>query len=112
MLDQNLSWYSGPLPLVEWTSAGLYCRKGGFAIDPHAGVETAIITHAHSDHAKRGSKNYIAEESGLGLLRVRLGKRISVRGVPYGKPFELGQVQVSFHPAGHILGSAQDRKSV
>ncbi|MEO5970121.1 MAG: ligase-associated DNA damage response exonuclease [Bdellovibrionia bacterium] len=101
--------FSTCTPLVAWTERGLYCSKGGFYIDPHRTVDHAIVTHAHSDHARKGSKNYYCESSGLGLLRARLGKHIQASGVPYGEAFILGDVRVSFHSAGHILGSAQVR---
>ena len=96
-------------PLITWTDKGLYCEAGGFYIDPHRAVDIAVITHAHSDHARRGSKLYLTEKSGVELLRTRLGKNISVKSFPYRESFTLGDVTVSFHSAGHILGSAQVR---
>jgi putative mRNA 3-end processing factor len=96
-------------PLIASTEKGLYCEAGGFYIDPNRVVDVAVITHAHSDHARRGSKHYITVHSGVGLLRARIGKKISVQGVAYGEKFKLGDVVVSLHPAGHILGSAQVR---
>ena len=96
-------------PLVAWTTKGLYCEAGGFYIDPHRAVDLAIVTHAHSDHARRGSKKYICESSGIELLKTRLGQNIQVQGFKYGECFSLGDVQVSLHSAGHILGSAQVR---
>ena len=96
-------------PLIALTDKGLYCHAGDFYIDPHRAVETAVVTHAHSDHARRGSARYFCEKSGVGLLKSRLGKNISATGIPYGETFQLGKVKVSFHSAGHILGSAQVR---
>ena len=96
-------------PLVAWTERGLFCAKGDFYIDPSRAVDHAVVTHAHSDHARRGSQNYYCESTGVGLLKARLGKHIQARGIPYGEPFRLGDVQVSFHSVGHILGSAQVR---
>src|SRR4051812_16940929 len=96
-------------PLVTWSPKGLYCPAGDFYIDPMRGVDTAIVTHAHSDHARRGSHLYICEKSGLGLLKTRLGSKINARGVGYRESFVLGSVTVSLHSAGHILGSAQVR---
>ena len=96
-------------PLIAWTDKGLYCEAGGFYIDPHRAVETAVVTHAHSDHARRGSKHYFTVDSGVGLLRARLGNKITVTSVRYGERFRLGDVTVSLHSAGHILGSAQVR---
>src|SRR5688500_18506102 len=102
-----MTWFNQFAPLVVWTERGLFCPRGEFYIDPHRSVETALVTHAHSDHARKGSAHYYCAATGVGLLRCRLGKKIQVRGVPYGEPFQLGDVKVSFHPAGHILGSAQ-----
>lgn len=96
-------------PLVTWTDKGLYCSAGGFYIDPHRAVELAIVTHAHSDHARRGSKKYICARSGVELLKTRLGFKIQVEAWTYGEVRKLGDVFVSLHPAGHILGSAQVR---
>lgn len=96
-------------PLIVWTQKGLYCPAGDFYIDPHRAVDVAVITHAHSDHARRGSKKYICVDSGAELLKTRLGKNIVVETYPYRQTFTLGNVKVSFHSAGHILGSAQVR---
>lgn len=96
-------------PLIAWTSKGLYCSAGDFYIDPHRAVDIAIITHAHSDHARRGHKKYICERTGVGLLRARLGQKIQVESYGYGESFYIGGVKVSLHSAGHILGSAQVR---
>ena len=102
-----MSFHSSPL--IAWTEKGLYCEIGGFYIDPHRAVDVALITHAHSDHARRGSKHYICVRSGLDLLRTRIGKNISTECYDYREEFYLGGVKVSFHSAGHILGSAQVR---
>ena len=94
--------------MLVLTPQGLFCEAGNFYIDPKGRVENAVITHAHSDHARRGAERYITSQSGLSLLRSRLGK-VNAHGVPFGKFFHMGPVKVSFHPAGHILGSAQVR---
>ncbi len=91
------------------TPRGLFCPAGNFHIDPSGAVENAVITHAHSDHARRGSKKYFCVDSGIDLLRTRIGKHIDVRGIPYREKFRLNGVDISFHSAGHILGSAQVR---
>lgn len=96
-------------PLITWTNKGLYCAAGDFFIDPHRAVDLAIITHAHSDHARRGHKKYICVDSGVGLLRSRIGKNIAVEAYKYREEFYLGRTKVSLHSAGHILGSAQVR---
>jgi putative mRNA 3-end processing factor len=94
--------------LIE-TPAGLFCPSGGFYIDPWGEVERAIITHAHGDHARPGSASYLCAAPGAGLLRRRFGEDVRVETLPYGTPRRIGDVEVSFHPAGHILGSAQVR---
>lgn len=95
--------------LLAADSDGLRCELGGFHIDPWRPVERAIITHAHADHARPGSGRYWCAEPGLGLARRRLGAKAEITPVLYGQTFELGSVRVSFHPAGHVLGSAQVR---
>ena len=95
--------------MLTLTKKGLYCAVGNFFIDPSGAVENAVVTHAHSDHARRGSKNYFTTKSGTGLLKARLGKSISVTSYDFRAEFSIGGVKLSFHPAGHILGSAQVR---
>lgn len=96
-------------PLVSVTLRGLYCPRGDFYIDPYEDVETALVTHAHSDHARAGSKNYHITEQSLAIIERRLGADGVYNTHAYGEVFTLGDVKVSFHPAGHILGSAQVR---
>jgi putative mRNA 3-end processing factor len=93
--------------IVE-TSAGLFCEAGGFHIDPWLPVDRAVITHAHGDHARPGSAAYLCAAGGEGLLRRRL-PGAHVEAIPYGQRVRIGDVDVSVHPAGHILGSAQIR---
>lgn len=95
--------------MLVLTKKGLYCPAGDFYIDPMGAVDTAIVTHAHADHARRGSQNYFCARSGLGLLKARLGGKINARGLEYGEVRRFGSVDVSLHSAGHILGSAQVR---
>ncbi len=94
--------------LIEATSDGLYCPAGGFHIDPWNPVDRAVITHAHADHARGSSRSYLAAEPGRKLLETRLGP-IDLDTLPYGQSIEHGGVKISFHPAGHVLGSAQVR---
>ena len=94
--------------LVE-TPSGLYCAAGGFHIDPWGAVPRALITHAHGDHARAGSAAYLCAASGAALLQRRFGDAVLVESLPYGQPLRLGDTSVSFHPAGHVLGSAQIR---
>jgi len=94
--------------LVTVTADGLFCSRGGFHIDPWRPVERAVLTHAHADHARPGGAAYLCAEPGLAVARHRLPESI-VEGWPYGDRRRLGEVDVSFHPAGHVLGSAQIR---
>jgi putative mRNA 3-end processing factor len=91
------------------TERGLYCPAGDFYVDPVRAVPRAVITHGHSDHARRGCGAYLCAAPCVGILRRRLGGRIRTQGVPWGETVVLGDANVSFHPAGHILGSAQVR---
>ena len=94
--------------LIE-TPDGLFCPAGDFFVDPWGPVGRAVITHAHGDHARHGSAAYLCAAPGAGLLRRRLGSDAPIESIPYGQPLRLGDVTVSFHPAGHVLGSAQIR---
>lgn len=96
------------MDLVALTPEGLYCARGGFHIDPWRPVKRGLITHGHSDHARLGSREYHGAHSGVGLLRKRLGE-VSIHGHRFGERLTFGDVAVSFHPAGHVLGSAQIR---
>jgi len=98
--------------LVRVTAEGLYCPAGDFYIDPWKPVPRAVITHAHGDHARTGSQQYWGAAPGLGLLRERLGKSAAITPVAYGERLRLGDAEVSFHSAGHVLGSAQIRIAV
>ncbi len=96
-------------PLLELTPHGLYCPPGGFYIDPWRPVARAVITHGHADHARGGSRHYLAAAPSGEILRHRLGQDMSLQLVNYAEPLNLNGVTVSLHPAGHILGSAQVR---
>ncbi len=98
-----------PRGTLTLTEAGLYCPPGRFHIDPWRPVERALITHAHGDHARGGSAAYLATREGLPLLVNRLPADASIETVDYGETRRIGDVDVSFHPAGHVLGSAQIR---
>lgn len=91
---------------------GLYCPAGDFYIDPQGKVDRALVTHAHSDHARPGHKSYLVSETCFPLLKLRLGQEIKAEGIPFGEIRKIGDALVSFHPAGHILGSAQIRVEV
>ncbi|MDM7921838.1 MAG: ligase-associated DNA damage response exonuclease [Pyrinomonadaceae bacterium] len=95
--------------LISLTSSGLYCKAGDFYVDPWKPVKRAVVTHAHADHAYRGHGSYLVAEPGRLLSQARLGEEARVESAPYGKTVDINGVSVSFHPAGHVLGSAQVR---
>jgi putative mRNA 3-end processing factor len=88
---------------------GLWCEAGGFHVDPWQPVERALITHAHGDHARPGSAAYLCAAPSAALLRRRFGSEAVIESIAYGETRTIGSTRVSFHPAGHVLGSAQIR---
>lgn len=101
--------YKKRQPLLEFTPEGIYCPEGDFYVDPLRPVKKALITHAHADHARWGMKQYIAHHYTKSILHSRLPDPVEVQGVEYNTPFTINGVKVSFHPAGHVIGSAQIR---
>jgi putative mRNA 3-end processing factor len=95
--------------LLRLTPEGLHCAAGDFWVDPWRPVPRAVVTHAHSDHARWGCDAYLASREGEHVLRTRLGDSARIRVEGWGEPVSINGVRVSLHPAGHILGSAQVR---
>src|SRR5689334_1259210 len=98
-----------PQDILIRTPAGLCCKPGGFHIDPVRPVERALITHGHSDHARAGHGAVLATQETLDIMRLRYGDDFAgtAQAIRYGEKIALGDVTVAFHPAGHVLGSAQ-----
>jgi putative mRNA 3-end processing factor len=94
--------------LIVQRAEGLYCPAGDFYIDPWRPVARAVITHAHSDHARIGHGHYLASQPSEGVLCARLGA-IDLQTLAYGERIVHHGVTLSLHPAGHVLGSAQVR---
>jgi len=97
------------LRLVKFTKKGIYCIPGKFYLDPWYPVEYAIISHGHADHARWGNKHYLCHNQSKAILQHRIGADISIESLPYNEYKVINGVKVSFHPAGHIIGSAQIR---
>ncbi|MBN9484137.1 MAG: DNA ligase-associated DEXH box helicase [Bacteroidetes bacterium 43-93] len=95
--------------MVSFDDNGIYCAQADVYIDPWRPVNKAIITHAHSDHARWGMGSYLAHRDSVPVLRYRLGQDINVQGINYGESIDINGVRISLHPAGHIWGSAQIR---
>lgn len=96
-------------PLLSFSPTGIHCKDGGFSIDPWQPCDRAVITHAHSDHARPGCRHYLAHKDSEPILRQRLGEDISLQTLEYGETVTMNGVKISLHPAGHIIGSAQVR---
>ncbi len=94
--------------MLEWRHSGLYCPRGDFYIDPWEPVERAVLTHAHPDRARPGSRSYLTSAEGVALVREVCGGA-AVESLEYGRAVAMGGASVSLHPAGHMLGSAQVR---
>src|SRR3984957_12243160 len=99
-------------PPADWLmprAQGLYCAPGDFFIDPITPVERAVITHGHGDHARPGHAKVLATPETLAIMRARFAERAggALQSLPYGETLRLGEVNLRFAPAGHILGSAQ-----
>jgi putative mRNA 3-end processing factor len=95
--------------MLQETADGLYCPAGDFHVDPWGAVPRAVITHAHGDHARAGSSSYLCVDACGPLLKRRFGKDVVIETRSYGDVVTLGSTRLSFHPAGHILGSSQVR---
>jgi putative mRNA 3-end processing factor len=98
-----------PQDILSPLPAGLYCKPGNFHIDPVRPVERALITHGHSDHARAGHGSVLATQETLDIMRLRYGENFAgtTQAIRYGEQIKVGDVTAKFHPAGHVLGSAQ-----
>jgi putative mRNA 3-end processing factor len=95
---------------VTWlypTPEGLYCAAGDFFIDPVRPVARAVISHAHSDHARPGNAAVAASPATLALMRARHGVGPEERALAWGERLRQGDATLWLQPAGHVLGSAQ-----
>jgi putative mRNA 3-end processing factor len=98
-----------PEDILLPTPSGVCCKRGGFHIDPTRAVDKALITHGHSDHARAGHGAVLATQETLDIMRLRYGDNFAGRtqAVKYGETIDLNGIKTTFHPAGHVLGSAQ-----
>ncbi|WP_417885305.1 ligase-associated DNA damage response exonuclease [Zunongwangia sp.] len=95
-------------PLLAFNEKGIYCAQADVYLDPWRPVDKAIISHGHADHSRWGHKKYITHHSNIPIIKHRLGE-INVSGKDWDETFTVNNVKFSFHPAGHIIGSAQIR---
>ncbi|HXX50023.1 MAG TPA: ligase-associated DNA damage response exonuclease [Xanthobacteraceae bacterium] len=98
-----------PEDILVPSPSGICCMLGGFHIDPTRPVERAVITHAHSDHARAGHGAVLATRETLDLMRLRCGENFAgaTQALAYGESVNLDGAKITLHPAGHVLGSAQ-----
>lgn len=98
-------------PVLTFTEQGIFCPSGDFFVDPWRPVDRALITHGHADHARWGHRRYLATGAAAPVIRHRLGD-IALETIRFGEARTIGGATVSFHPAGHVPGSAQIRVEV
>ena len=96
------------MPLLTFTDDGIYCERADVHIDPWKPVKRALLTHGHADHSRWGSQYYLTTRTAAPVIQYRLGE-INIETVEYGEVKTINGVKFSFHPAGHIIGSAQIR---
>ncbi len=98
-----------PREWMEVRPEGLFCKAGGFFVDPVRPVSTAVITHGHSDHARAGHAKVIATPDTIAIMGCRFGEGFANACVEllYAQAIHCGEARVTLYPAGHILGSAQ-----
>lgn len=98
-----------PEDLLKPRPEGLYCPPGDFYIDPVRPVARALVTHGHADHARRGNDHVMATRETLDIMGIRYGADFagSTQEAKLSETLNVGGVSVTFHPAGHVLGSAQ-----
>jgi putative mRNA 3-end processing factor len=85
---------------------GIYVRPADAWIDPSIPSPRALVTHGHADHARGGHDTVWATPETLAIMDTRYGPQSGVP-VAYGETITLGEVEIGFVPAGHVLGSAQ-----
>ena len=98
--------------VLSFTDQGIYCPAGDFYIDPWRPVDRALITHGHADHARWGMGSYLATDAAKPVMQHRLGPEARIDTIRYGETRRIGGATVSYHPAGHVPGSAQIRVEV
>lgn len=97
------------MALIEFTKRGIYCKQGNFYVDPWWPVDYAVTTHGHSDHVRFGNKKYLCHTLTAAIIKQRISQDLTVETLEYGQSISKNGVQISFFPAGHIIGSAQVR---
>ncbi|GAA3786957.1 ligase-associated DNA damage response exonuclease [Qipengyuania pelagi] len=111
------SGMSAPFSWIRPEPWGIHVVPADAWVDPSRPVERALVTHGHADHARGGHGQTVATPETLAImeLRYRTGAQDEAGEIPhkavpveYGETITLpGDVQATYFPAGHVLGSAQ-----
>ena len=94
---------------VDWIEPhpeGIFVKPANAWIDPARPKPLALVTHGHSDHASAGHAHAYATAETLAIMALRHGA-VTGTAMAYGDAVDMGGVAISFHAAGHVLGSAQ-----
>jgi putative mRNA 3-end processing factor len=97
------------MALLEFSDKGICCPQAQVYLDPWKPVKRALITHGHSDHARWGNEHYLCTEAAAPIIKYRLQLTDNLETIRFGETININGVNFSFHPAGHIPGSAQIR---
>jgi putative mRNA 3-end processing factor len=92
---------------IESHPEGIYVRPADAWIDPSQPKAKALVTHGHADHARGGHEAVLATPETLAIMETRYGPQPGGQGIAYDETIRVGDVDVRFVPAGHVLGSAQ-----
>ena len=91
---------------IESNPEGIYVRPADAWIDPSQPKTRAWVTHGHADHARGGHAAVLATAETLAIMDTRYGPQAG-QPIAYDETIRVGDVDVRFVPAGHVLGSAQ-----
>jgi putative mRNA 3-end processing factor len=91
---------------IEPFPQGIYVKPADAWVDPSEPKPRALVTHGHADHARGGHGEVWATPETLAIMDCRYGPQTG-HPVAYGEVIKLGEVEIGFVPAGHVLGSAQ-----
>lgn len=89
---------------VTWEK-GISLVDQGLWLDPLTVRDVAVVTHAHSDHARR-HRHAICTAPTFDLATGPRRPR-GAHVLEYGESHQVGATTVTLHDAGHMLGSAQ-----